>query len=115
MKNPKATENGKRVASSLERAGCASGSHDLTILRYKERQLSMCDQMLTDAGVPEWVMASDSNGVPANSVPSRLKWYLARRKDVAAGEIDQGLQDDMKEMLRLARQRHNAGAQPPPG
>jgi hypothetical protein len=61
-----------------------------------ERRLTECDQMLTDAGVPEWVMNTGCDGVPSNSVVARLKWYLARRKNVAVREIDQNLQREMK-------------------
>jgi len=96
----------ERSEGSLKRAGCAS-PYDKLKLSYLERQMEMCDQMLTASGVPEWVMNLDANGVPANSLPSRLKWYLARRKDVAAGEIDQELLSMMEENLRLAQARHN--------
>lgn len=102
----------ERVAGSLQQPGCAS-PYDKLKLSYLERQMEMCDQMLTASGVPEWVMNLDANGVPANSLPSRLKWYLARRKDVAAGEIDQELQSMMEENLRLAQARHNDQAQRP--
>ena len=102
---PPPTEPERSVCSD-EARGCASPYEKLK-LTYLEKQLTICDQMLTEQGVPEWVMLSDSNGVPANSVPFRLKWYLARRKDVAEGEIDQQLQDMMEENLKLARARHN--------
>ncbi len=65
------------------------------------RRLQMCDQMLTDAGVPEWVMNSENESVPANSTPARLRWYLARRKDVKPSEIDQTLQREMKKWLEI--------------
>lgn len=68
---------------------------ELLMLRYKSRQLEMCGKMLDESGVPEWVMNSDSNNVPANATPCRLKWYLARRKNVSAGEIDEELNRDM--------------------
>jgi len=102
----------ERVSGSAGARGCASPYEKLK-LSYLEKQLTICDQMLTEQGVPEWVMLADSNGVPANSVPSRLKWYLARRKDVAVGEIDQQLQDMMEENLKLARARHNAPGERP--
>lgn len=72
-------------------------------IKVHERELQKCDQMLTDAGVPEWVMNSDSNGVPSNSVASRLKWYLARRKNVERWETDQTLQREMDECMRAAQ------------
>lgn len=84
-------------------------------IKAHEMELGKCDQMLTDAGVPEWVMNSDSNGVPSNSVASRLKWYLARRKNVERWETDQALQRDMEESLRHAQAytqaRQNDGLQ----
>lgn len=60
--------------------------------RQNERQLQECAQMLTVAGVPEWVMHSANEPVPANATPERLKWYLARRKNVLKWETDQKLQ-----------------------
>ena len=86
--------------------GYASRFEQLKTIHYK-RQLEVIDQMLTDAGVPEWVMVMRSDGVPANSVPCRLEWYLARRKNVKASEIDKDLQREMAEMLRYAQARHN--------
>jgi hypothetical protein len=67
--------------------------------------------MLTKAGVPEWVINSDSDGVPGNSVPCRLKWYLARRKDVKPGEIDQRLQRDMSKWLLCVKRHSNEKAE----
>jgi len=63
--------------------------------RQNSRQLLLCRKLLDEAGVPEWVMNSDSDNVPSNSVTSRLKWYLARRKNVTPGEIDVKLNRSM--------------------
>ena len=63
------------------------------------RQLQECAELLTNAGVPEWVEnISEFDGVlvPCNSVTSRLEWFLNRRKNVASWEIDQKLQDALK-------------------
>lgn len=71
--------------------------------------------MLDDAGVPEWVENNFHRGVPSNSAVMRLKWYLARRKNVAAREIDQKLQREMKEAEANAREymeRYNDQAHP---
>lgn len=109
---PRRTE---ALASGSSSATGYASRYEQLRANYIERQLAMCDQMLTEQGVPEWVMLSDSNGVPANSVPCRLKWYLARRKNVAAGEIDQQLQDEIKETRAwLKRKRHNAPGERPP-
>jgi hypothetical protein len=78
---------------------------ELLKAELNERRLKECSDMLTDVGVPEWVMNSNSDGVPGNSVVCRLKWYLARRKNVKAGEIDQKLQREMAEMLHYAQAR----------
>lgn len=82
--------------------GSASRLQEL-MAKAHERELQKCAQMLTDAGVPEWVMNTDSCGVPGNSVASRLKWYLARRKNVQRWEADQTLQREMEENLRYAQ------------
>lgn len=95
----------KRASGSLQPAGCASRLDNL-VLRYKARQLDMCSQMLNMQGVPEWVMLESGNGVPSNATPCRLKWYLARRKDVADCEIDQELRREMED-LQYAKARHN--------
>lgn len=55
-------------------------------LELKARQLWLCDKLLTAAGVPEWVMLEANNGVPGNTVPCRLEWFLLRRKDVTPAE-----------------------------
>lgn len=75
-----------------------SKKHNWAVLLDAKR-LRMCDQMLTDAGVPEWVINSDGESVPSNSTPERLRWYLARRKDVKRSETDQKLQREMKNWL----------------
>ncbi len=49
----------------------------------QERWLRDGNELLTAAGVPIWV---DVEGVPGNSLPHRLQWYLSRRKDVAEHE-----------------------------
>lgn len=63
-------------------------------------------KMLDEAGVPEWVENTDTRGVPANAPHCRLKWFLARRKNVAEWEKDQKLAREMKENLEHAR-RYN--------
>ena len=68
---------------------------ELLLLRYKSRQLEMCGKLLDEAGVPEWVMTTYTETVPANAVPCRLQWYLTRRKNVSYGEIDDELNRDM--------------------
>lgn len=68
---------------------------ELLMLRYKSRQLETCGKLLDEAGVPEWVMTTHTETVPANATPCRLQWYLARRKNVSLGEIDVELNRDM--------------------
>lgn len=70
--------------------------------KHYQRQLQQCDEMLTKAGVPEWVMNSDSDGVPGNAVTERLKWYLARRKDVKPEEAEPELQSEMQRNIEAA-------------
>ena len=116
----KEIERIKRIASKMPVECPAQGSFaapsgyaarfDQLKAELNERRLREISEMLTDAGVPEWVMNAGHNGVPSNSDVSRLKWYLARRKNVKAGEIDQQLQRDMKEAYehaRAYRERHN--------
>ena len=69
---------------------------------YKAKQLAICGEMLTRAGVPEWVIGADST-VPGSSVPCRLKWYLARRKDVEPWEGDEDLQREMQRLETAAK------------
>lgn len=70
--------------------------------RYEARQLDMCDKMLTDAGVPEWVSTADSC-VPGNSTPCRLRWFLARRKDVSESEAEPKLQLEMRRLMETVK------------
>lgn len=97
---------GKAKAGLAEPSRSASPL-ELLVLRYKARQLKLCDDLLTHAGVPEWVMLTGNDGVPSNSTPCRLNWYLMRRKDVAPTEIDQELLKDMEENLRAAQAMQN--------
>ncbi|HRA67717.1 MAG TPA: hypothetical protein PL187_16940 [Caldilinea sp.] len=83
--------------------------------RQTEDRLRRCDEMLTAAGVPEWVMNSENGSVPANSTPARLRWYLARRKDIKPGEIDQQLQREMKEWLNYVAQHNDLRERPAHG
>ena len=76
-------------------AGCSDRMEQLKA-ELNERRLKEIGDMLDDAGVPEWVENTSHKGVPSNGVVSRMKWYLARRKNVKASEIDQKLQRDMK-------------------
>lgn len=89
------------------------------LARRNAIQLERCSEMLTAAGVPDWVELSDSPGVPSNAVTYRLKWFLARRKDVNPSEIDKELQRDMADWeARLQRdgaQSVNAPTLPPEG
>jgi hypothetical protein len=80
--------------------------------RQNERQLQECDRMLTDAGVPEWVMISANEPVPANSTPERLKWYLLRRKNVEKWETDQKLQREMTAWESPPSESPNVKGQP---
>ena len=82
-----------------------------------ERRLTEIAAMLDDVGVPEWVENNSHRGVPSNSAVMRLKWYLARRKNVAARETDQKLQREMKEAEANAREymeRYNIRHEPRP-
>ena len=97
------TLNVERGTDSQQRVVMARRLEQLKI-EQTARRLQMCDQMLTDAGVPEWVMNTENESVPANSTPARLRWYLARRKNVKAAEIDQKLQREMKEAEINARE-----------
>jgi len=75
-------------------------------MAYYRRQMERCDDLLTKAGVPEWVENTDSDGVPGNSIPERLKWYLARRKDVKPSEIDKTLALEMTQAIAAAAMYH---------
>lgn len=66
-----------------------------------QRRLNECGELLTSAGVPEWVMNNKNESVPTNSIPERLRWYLARRKDVKPHEAEQELQREMKKWLEI--------------
>jgi len=84
---------------------------ELLMLRYKSRQLEMCGKLLDEAGVPEWVMTTYTETVPANAVPCRLQWYLTRRKNVSSGEIDDELNRDMAMLSgEASARRHNEKA-----
>lgn len=58
-----------------------------------QRWLDECTRLLNDAGVPAYVCLVDDE-VPSNSAPSRLKWFLLRRKNVQKWERD-GLDKEM--------------------
>ena len=77
--------------------------YELRLAKYKARQLDMCGELLDKANVPEWVMLEDSNGVPANSVPERLRWYLSRRKDITQSEAKQGHDAAMARELKRVK------------
>lgn len=66
------------------------------------RIVKQCQALLTEAGVPHWVQNGQST-VPSNSLPERLNWFLARRKDVKPAEVDQDLQKEMKTCLEYAQ------------
>jgi len=90
----------------------ASGGCDARIEKLRARQnairLERIEQMLKDAGVPEWVQTIETGPVPSNAPDYRLQWFLARRKNVKPAEIDQQLQKEMADWLRILSQRHNA-------
>lgn len=98
-----------RVVARLDKAevknrGCEKMERDyiVRIAKYYHRQLQACGEMLTQQGVPEWVENSDSNGVPGSAVTLRLKWYLARRKNVKPEETDPQLKAEMEaNMVRV--------------
>jgi len=75
-------------------------------LHYRS-QLQVCDELLTKQGVPEWVENSDSQGAPSNAVIERLKWYLARRKDVKPNEAEPELQAEMAKNVAAAKAYEN--------
>ncbi len=56
--------------------------NELTRKAWSE-QVREVQSLLTAAGVPEFVTVENC---PGNSAPHRLKWFLARRKDVSAEE-----------------------------
>lgn len=56
---------------------------------YYQKQLGICQELLSGSGVPEWVTLQKDPSVPANSVPSRLEWYLLRRKSISEDEAKQ--------------------------
>lgn len=98
-----------RVVARLDEAEAKNRGYEkmqrdyvVRIGKYYQRQLQRCDEMLTKAGVPEWVMNSDSNDVPGNAVAERLKWYLARRKDVKPEEAEPQLQAEMAANISAA-------------
>jgi hypothetical protein len=75
---------------------------ELAKARLNERWLEECDRALDTAGVPKWVCLHGES-VPSNTVPSRLRWYLARRKDVKPAERD-GLDREMELAMQDARE-----------
>lgn len=93
----------KRSEGSLERAGSTARLEQLKA-QLNERRITEIGAMLDDVGVPEWVENNSHRGVPSNSAVQRLKWFLARRKNVAACEIDQKLQREMRQAEADARE-----------
>ena len=89
-----------------EARGC-----DARIEKLRARQnairLERIEQLLQDAGVPEWVQTIETGLVPSNAPDYRLQWFLARRKNVKPAEIDQKLQREMAGWMRILSQRHN--------
>jgi hypothetical protein len=78
------------------------------------RWVKGCDEMLTKANVPEWV-ENEGSSVPSNCILERLKWFLARRKDVKKWEIDQNLQRSIAIATRhaeLSDECHDSHATP---
>jgi hypothetical protein len=63
-------------------------------IEQTKRWLDECDRLLDDAGIPKHVCLVDDT-VPENSTPSRLKWFLLRRKSVQRWETD-NLDNEMK-------------------
>lgn len=108
-----------RVETGKGKSGCASVNGYTARLeqlkaKQNEKRIDEIEKMLDEAGVPEWVENSDSNGVPSNAPQSRLKWFLARRKNVTAREIDQKLQREMKENLEYERRYNDQADLPTP-
>ena len=111
MKNQKTKANNGKRQSWLAPATCYTARLEQLKAELNERRLTEISAMLDDAGVPAWVENRCHKGVPSNSAVMRLKWYLARRKNVKAAEIDQKLQRDMKAAEIHAREymgRYNA-------
>lgn len=104
MTAPITTERKRKSGSPLAPATCYTARLEQLKAELNERRLTEISAMLDDAGVPEWVENNSHRGVPSNSAVMRLKWYLARRKNVAAAEIDKKLQRDMKEAEKNARE-----------
>lgn len=103
MKSKKKPNGGsleRRVRARLEAAKA----------RLKERWLKKCEEMLTAAGVPQWVCINGET-VPSNTVPSRLGWYLLRRKDVQPWECD-GIDKEMELAMDHARKWIPYGERP---
>ena len=70
------------------------------------------NKLLTDAGVPEWV---EVGGVPGNSLPHRLEWFILRRKNVSEVESagvcdDLNAMEDFKPNRELADDDEQSGA-----
>jgi hypothetical protein len=60
-----------------------------------------CSRLLDAAGVPEWTCL-EGESVPSNTVPSRLKWFMLRRKDVQCWELD-GWDKELKLAMEHAK------------
>ncbi len=74
----------------------------MTIAKVNAQRLDEIAAMLTESGVPIGVENSCHEGGPSCSPVMRLKWYLARRKSVSPQEVDQKLQQEMKEAEEAA-------------
>ncbi len=79
----------------------------LEALRVKQNDthLQQCDELLREAGVPEWV---EIDRIPSNTVPARLKWFLMRRKAVKKSEIDIRLNREMEGWRRYIKNSRSA-------
>ncbi len=86
---------------------CCAARIEKLRARQNAIRLERIEQMLKDAGVPEWVRTIETGPVPSNAPDYRLQWFLARRKNVKPAEIDQQLQKEMADWLRILSQRHN--------
>lgn len=88
-----------RKACSLKRVVRAKLWHAKQ--RLNKRWIDECERLLNETGVPQFVCLVGES-VPDNSVPTRLKWYLLRRKNVQRWETD-NLDNEMKLAEQVVR------------
>lgn len=72
-------------------------------LTIAEKQLEIVDRLLTEAGVPEWV---DDGTSFSNSVASRAKYFIYRRKSLSVTEqksiskVCKDLNEDFRRIMK---------------